>query len=111
VGENCQLGGALPLFEPNTDGTMQAVYTLRFTVSGIVGSAGKQSVRINMFNFVARIPYSTSPSSSSVRQYQQSESAISNNFDIAGGQKVVIGNAGVVGNNALFLAVEAKVVN
>jgi hypothetical protein len=90
---------------------MQATYTLRFNVSGIVGSAGKQSVRINSFNFVARIPYATNHPSAGPPQYQQSESAISNNFDIAGGQKVVIGNAGVVGNNALFLAVEAKVVN
>jgi hypothetical protein len=83
-------------------------YQIRFNLSGADNVGMREVFRIQDFSFYAGFPYVVKAPNTT--QYQKSEVSIGTNFDISSNQQVVIGKAGVAGNSAVFLIVEAKAV-
>lgn len=124
VGEQTHISGTLRPFKDNPDVNEPATYNLQFRLASIATAAGRDLFRIQAFQFQAGFPVrvgalimddklpageKTKPRYATT-QWQRSPAAIQTDFDISSGQQVVIGKAGVAGNSAVFLIVEAKAV-
>jgi type II secretory pathway component GspD/PulD (secretin) len=96
VGEQNRTTGALQPFKGQAE-TPVPTYGLQFTVTDITNSGSSATVHIDNFDFTNSI--------------QSIRTEISTNIDVATGQKVVVGKAGAAGSNAIFLILEAKVVD
>jgi cell division septum initiation protein DivIVA len=109
VGEGTRVSGSLQPFQDNQPSGMGAPsYQIRFNLSGADNVGTREVFRIQDFSFYAGFPYVVKAPNTT--QYQKSEVSIGTNFDISSNQQVVIGKAGVAGNSAVFLIVEAKAV-
>lgn len=103
-GQFTSVDGTLQPFHGQTE-TSVSNYSLRFEVAGITGSGPSAIVHIDNFYFQGGLSYAHGNST----QYVPIK--ISTYVDAPGGQKVVVGKAGTAGSNAIFLIVEAKVVD
>jgi hypothetical protein len=92
-------------------GAPPSTYDVSFLVGGISNSASSAAVHINDFKFNSRVPYVTGAIGNATTQYQTGPASVNTNIDITADQKVVVGKAGAGGSNAIFLIVEAKVVD
>jgi hypothetical protein len=110
IGENTEVSGSLQPFQDHQQDAIMPPpsYSLSFQLAGITNSAPHDLFHIRGFLFRAGFPISTGKDSGGRTQYQQSPATVRTNFDIASNQQVVIGKAGVAGNSAVFLIVEAK---
>ena len=116
--EQTYISGTLQPFKDNPDVSQPATYSLRFRLAAITTSSGGDLFRIQRFQFEAGFPIAvgTLPTGEKAKvsyattQWQRSPATIQTNFDISSNQQVVIGKAGVAGNSAVFLIVEAKAV-
>jgi hypothetical protein len=107
--ENSVSGTLQPFLDAQHNEVGPATYRLHFRLSGIDNGSNGTLFHIQRFNFGSNFPYlvTTAPNG---RQFQQSQASIETDFDISSGKQVVIGKAGVAGNSAVFLIVEAKAV-
>ncbi|MGA8593596.1 MAG: hypothetical protein WB676_02535 [Bryobacteraceae bacterium] len=111
VGDQAIVQGTLQRFNGQAEAPgLPPTYTLHFTISGVTTSGASAIVHVNNFDFGSNLPYvGKSPSG---QTYSNSfPASVRTNFDLATGQKVVVGKAGAAGSNAIFLIVEAKVVD
>jgi hypothetical protein len=116
IGSTTQISGSLQPFrgeDPRLVGRYPS-YKIQFLLAGIANSRSKNTFRIQRFYFQASVPVAGPPpregTTPSMTMNQESSSSIQADFDISSNQQVVIGKAGVAGNNAVFLIVEAKAV-
>ena len=112
VGNGAETRGVMqPLFE--TKGTHWGVptYSLRYDLTGISNQGGVPAVQLDNFQFVAHLPSRTTSSEGNATQFQTYDAVVNTTFDVKAGQKIVVGKAGVSGDDALFVVVEAKVVD
>jgi Bacterial type II/III secretion system short domain len=116
VGEPTFVSGTLKPFKDNPDLNEPATYSLRFRLASITNGMGRDQFRIEELQFEAGFPLRTGPPPSpdkgtyATAQWQRSPARIQTGFDISSNQQIVIGKAGVAGNSAVFLIVEAKAV-
>lgn len=118
VGEQTDIVGTLQPFKDNPEIKDPATYKLHFRLAGITSGTGRDLFHIQGFRFDAGfpIPTGTLPSGTkpnqpyATTQWQRSPASIQTDFDLSSNQQVVIGKAGVAGNSAVFLIVEAKAV-
>lgn len=118
VGEQTDISGTLQPFKDNPEIKDPATYKLHFRLAGIMNGSGRDLFHIQAFRFEAGfpVPTGTVPAGSngkpaySITQWQRSPALIQTDFDVSSNQQVVIGKAGVAGNSAVFLIVEAKAV-
>lgn len=103
-GQRTSVDGTLQTFHGQTE-TTSPTYILVFEITGITGSGSSAIVHISNFSFQGSFPIARANFTQNV------PTKISTNMDIASGQKVVVGKAGAAGSNAIFLIVEAKVVD
>ena len=117
IGSMTQIAGTLQPFrsqDPRLEGHIPT-YTLWFLLASIENSGSQNTFRIQRFRFEGRVPIATTPppkgaTPSATTPAQYLNSSIQADFDISSNQQVVIGKAGVAGNSAVFLIVEAKAV-
>jgi hypothetical protein len=107
IGDENSVSGTLQPFQENQPS--ESSYGLHFRLSGIDNTPTGALFHIRRFNFGANFPYVISKPPNTT-QFQQSRASIQTDFDISSNQQVVIGKAGVAGNSAVFLIVEAKAV-
>jgi hypothetical protein len=110
VGDQAIVQGTLQQFSGQAEASgLPPTYSLHFTISGVTMPGASAVVHVNNFDFGSNLPYiGKSPSG---QTYSNSfPASVRTNFDLATGQKVVVGKAGAAGSNAIFLIVEAKVV-
>jgi hypothetical protein len=118
LGEQTDVSGTLRPFKDNPEINDPATYKLQFRLAGIATGTGRDVFHIQGFRFDAGFPMRTGtlPAADKAKipyatvQWQRSPASIATNFDVSSNQQVVIGKAGVAGNNAVFLIVEAKAV-
>jgi hypothetical protein len=118
IGEQTQISGTLEPFKDNPEIRDPATYKLRFRLAGITSGSGRDLFHIQGFWFDAGFPVRTatiSPGDNGKQphvttQWQRTAASIQTDFDVSSNQQVVIGKAGVAGNSAVFLIVEAKAV-
>ncbi|MFZ0591893.1 MAG: secretin N-terminal domain-containing protein [Bryobacteraceae bacterium] len=108
VGENAAVQGTLQPFDGQA-GTFPPSYGLQFTVASITNSGPSAAVHVSNFNFNANFPLIVKRETGS--STTNLPTSIRTNIDVTTGQKVVVGKAGAGGANAIFLIVEAKVVD
>jgi hypothetical protein len=109
VGESTAVKGTLQPFKGQTEMT-PATYGLNFTISGITKSGPSAIVHVDNLYFSSYLPYVGKLGNGQTFS-NNFEASVRTNIDVASGQKVVVGKAGVAGSNAIFLIVEAKVVD
>jgi hypothetical protein len=109
IGNENTVSGTLQPFSATENEAGTANYRLHFRLSGIDNGSNGMLFHIRRFNFGASFPYLVT-TAQNARQFQQSQASIETDFDISSGKQVVIGKAGVAGNSAVFLIVEAKAV-
>jgi len=110
IGDETSVSGSLRPFRDNApDQAGIANYRLRFRLSGTDNMPPREVFHIQRFNFAASFPYVVGKPPNTT-QFQQAQAAIQTDFDISSNQQVVIGKAGVAGNSAVFLIVEARAV-
>lgn len=109
VGQGTQVSGSLEAFRDDQPaGVNTPHYELRFRLSGADSVGAREIFHVQDFDFDAQFPYAAGATKSA--QFLNSNARIQTTFDISSNQQVVIGKAGVAGNNAVFLIVEAKAV-
>lgn len=118
LGEQTDVSGTLRPFKDNPEINDPATYKVHFRLAGITTGTGRDVFHIQEFRFDAGFPMRTGtlPAGDKAKvpyatvQWQRSPASIGTNFDVSSNQQVVIGKAGVAGNSAVFLIVEAKAV-
>jgi hypothetical protein len=107
VGQGTQVSGSLQAFRDNQPaGVNTPHYELRFRLGGADSVGARETFHVQDFDFYAQFPYAAGATNSA--QFLNSSARIQTSFDVSSNQQVVIGKAGVAGNNAVFLIVEAK---
>jgi hypothetical protein len=101
VGASTNLAGILRPFE-GSNSNFPSKYTLTYTLAGISKDRGQWIAQINNFSFGVDSQFRVDNSSFS------RDVGIKSSFNVKSGQKVVIGNASVTGDESVFLVVEAK---
>ena len=101
VGASTNLAGILRPFE-GSNSNLPSKYTLTYTLAGISKERGQWIAQVNNFSFGVDSRFRVDNSSFS------RDVGIKSSFDVKSGQKVVIGNASVTGDESIFLVVEAK---
>ena len=101
VGTGPGLKGAFPPFA-GSNSNIPSEYSLTYILSSVSNQRGQGIIRINDFDFGLR---STLRVDNSTRI---GNADVKTSFDVKSGQKIVIGNATVTGQEAIFLVVEAK---
>jgi len=101
VGESTSLAGILPPFE-GSNSNIPSKYVLIYTLGSVSSQRGQWIAKVDKFSFNVNSYFRVDNSSFS------RDAEVKSSFDVKSGQKVVIGNASVTGDESIFLVVEAK---
>ena len=101
VGARTSLVGILPPFE-GSNSNIPSKYALNYALGGVSNERGHLTATVNSFSFNVNSYFRVDNNSF------DRDAEIKSSFDVKSGQKVVIGNASVTGEEAIFLVVEAK---
>jgi hypothetical protein len=101
VGADTSLMGILPPFA-GSNSNLPNTYRLSYKLGGVSNERSQLIVKVQNFSFTAHSQFRTDNAAFG------RDAQINSGFDIQSGQKVVIGNASVTGEEAIFLVVEAK---